>query len=520
MPDDVTVIENGKVATKAAADLSLRDLSVQRRSLPKNDPHSVSPVFWFGNQRTDDREIAKWWSEERERDLDNFLLRQGNDILQGAVSSMVKKFKAMNWVIEGPQRVVNRYQQVLLEAEFWQGWGVLISKTLQDYLSKDKGAFWELLGDGDINGELVGPVLGITHLDSRLCQLTGDIEFPVIYHNSKTERAHRLHVSRVVHMVDMPSPREAMYSVGFCAVSRVIGSSMILLKVNTYKNEKLDDLPEAGLLLLNNVLSEQWNDAKAEYSRDRRNLNQQHWANIMAFFGVDPAQPVTADFTSFSTLPDAFNELETTNLYANIVALAFGVDVREFWPITGGALGSATETQVMHQKARGKGVGDIIAVIERAINWKVLPPSVTFSFDFQNDEEDLLAAEIDQKRTDTIMSMWKPGNLAAGEVTPVSAVEIRQMLADNVSYFEDDFLIVDITLEEEATDSELAKMFGPLISIDRKGNAKRIKQPRKVTIDDAVSIAEQNYRKGSITAEQVAEYALAELTDAKRAENG
>jgi len=308
--------------------------------------------------------------------------------------------------------------------------------------------------------------------------------------------------------------------VGFCAVSRVIGSSQILLKVNTYKNEKLDDLPEAGLLLLNNILPEKWNDATAEYSRERRRLNQQHWTSIMSFFGVDPAQPATADFISFSTLPDSFNELETTNLYANIVALSFGVDVREFWPISGGALGSATETQVMHQKARGKGVGDIIAALERAINWKVLPPSVTFSFDFKDDEEDLLTAQIDKTRTDTIMSMWKPGNASQGEITPVTAVEIRQMLADNVSYFDDDFLIVDITVETEATDEELAKLFGPLVSIDRQGNTKRIKQSRKAIIDDAVSIAEQNYRKGAITAEQVAEYALAELTDVKRAEMG
>ncbi len=33
-------------------------------------------------------------------------------------------------------------------------------------------------------------------------------------------------------------------------------------------------------------------------------------------------------------------------------------------------------------------------------------------------------------------------------------------------------------------------------------------------------MAEDNYRKGMITAEQVAEYALAELTDRKQAEVG
>ena len=55
------------------------------------------------------------------------------------------------------------------------------------------------------------------------------------------------------------------------------------------------------------------------------------------------------------------------------------------------------------------------------------------------------------------------------------------MLADNVSYFDEDFLIVDITEETEATDSELAKAFGSPVSIDRKGHMKRIRQPRNKT---------------------------------------
>jgi hypothetical protein len=145
---------------------------------------------------------------------------------------------------------------------------------------------------------------------------------------------------------------------------------------------------------------------------------------IAKMFGLDPAQPASAELISFANLPEAFNELETTNTYANVLALAFGVDVREFWPITGGSLGTATESLVMHQKARGKGVGEVIGMIERVLNWKVLPDSATFAFDFRDDEEDMLTADIDDKRAGTIMSMWNNGN------TPVREFEIRQMLAN------------------------------------------------------------------------------------------
>lgn len=524
MVENATIIQNGKIEyvtiKQANGDRVAQDLSIQRRALPADERSSVASVFpssvHFGrhHHHHDHGILPPWWSQSRDIALRDFLMRPNNDILQGALSSMNKKFKAMNWVIEGPQRVVNRLQKLLTVSEFWKGWGTLLGKTLTDYNTQDKGGFWELMGSGDPEGP-IETVLGIAHLDAHLCQLTGDIEFPVLFNNPKTENVHKLHTTRVAHFVDMPSPAEGMNDTGFCAISRIAGSSEILLKINKYKNEKLDDLPEAGLLLFNNVLPDKWDDAKGDYNRETRRLGQQHWRNIMTLFGLDPAQPATADLISFSNLPDAFSELESTNIYLNIVALAFGVDTREFWPITGGALGSATETTVMHQKARGKGVGEVISMLERVINWKIMPPSATFAFDFKNDEEDLLQADIDEKRTGTIMSMWQPDGLG-----PVNKFEIRQMLADNVSYFKDDFLEFDATLEESASDTEVAKWYGPLCQIDYKGNIKRISKRTKIKplINDAVGLAAENYRKGMLTASTVAEFALGELIEERIAE--
>jgi hypothetical protein len=523
MSENIAIIRNGKIeyatVKQTNGDSAITDLSIQRRALPLDDKDSIASVFpssfSFGHHshshihHDHHSMLPPWWSETRDRALRHFVYRPNNDILIGAVSSMIKKFKAMNWKIEGPLRVVNRYQKVLTTAEFWQGWSFWLGKTLFDYFTQDKGAFGELIGAGDPNGPIVGPVIGIAHLDAQFCQLTGDIEFPVIFNNPKTNNSHRLHTTRVAHFVDMPSPAEGMNNTGFCGVSRVIGSSEILLKINKYKNEKLNDLPEAGLLLFNNVLPERWNDAKAHYARETRRLGQDHWRNIMTMFGLDPAQPASAELISFANLPEAFNELESTNTYATILALSFGVDVREFWPVTGGALGSATESLVMHQKARGKGVGEVISMIERILNWKVLSDSVTFGFDFTDDEEDQLAAEIDQTKTDTIMSMWQSDGLG-----PVNRFEIRQMLADNVSYFQDDFLEFDATEEEDATDTEIAKMFGPLSEFDYKSQKiSHIRQRKliKPMVEDAMSLAAENYRKGMVTAETVAEFALGEL---------
>lgn len=483
----------------------IRELSIQARA---REEASTAAIWTFN--KFDYSLVAPWWSEQRDRDLRTFWMMEGNDILQGAISSLVKKFKAMSWVLEGPNSRTKERQEVLASAEFGQGWAAMLSKVLLDYMTQDKGGFIELIGEGRLDGPMDGLPLALAHLDAQYCQLTGDVEYPVIFYSTLDGLPHKLHATRVAHLVDMPSPNEAMNDIGFCGVSRVIASSQVLLKLAQYKNEKLSDLPEAGLLLLNNIAPHKWDDVKANHERGRRKLGQELWNNIITLIGMDPASPITAEFLSFANLPDQFDELQSTNIYLNIVALAFGVDPREFWPITEGRLGSGAETTVQHQKAKGKLVGELTSNIERIINWHVLPSSVNFAFDFQDDEEDRTRAEINQLKIESIMKMWVPGETVP---TPVTALEIRQMLADNTDYFLQDFLQVDITDEVELSDTEReAKMYGRRVIIDRHG--REVKRRRAGQKDTTIlQTVEDNYRQGLIDLETLVNYRLGMVAD-------
>lgn len=486
MPDVTEPHTNGNKALDSVAELSL-----QRRV---ESQASGGVYSWWFARFDDGSEISPWWSEQRDRDLRQFVWREGNDILQGAVASMVKWGKTLAWVCEGPDRVVGRFQAVLSESEFGDGWGTLISKVLTDYYTQDKGASIEVIGAGNPDGPIQGPVLGLAHLDAQYVQPTGDSVYPILFNNVKTGTSHKIHTTRVIRLVDMPSPHEQMMGVGFSAVSRVIAASQVLLKLVRYKNEKLSDMPEAGLLVLNNIMPKAWEDVRAKHQRERRKLGQEIWSNIMTLFSIDPAQPATANFVSFATLPDGFNERDATDTYLNILALAFGVDKREFWPEGSSGLGGNREAEVMAQKARGKGKGDIISAIERAINWKVLPQSVNFRFDFRDDEEDKLKAEINDIKVKSIMGMWvKPSDRGAGLFeSPVSRQEIRQILADNVpDYFKQEFLEFDVSNEEELTDTE------------REDKA----------LKDIVSMAEKNYQEGKITRDELIEFKLGTVLD-------
>lgn len=485
MPDDLTITEPQTDHKQAANGTTPAEhLSIQRRAQSHlaAGGGSLPAVWWIGHPNTVSSDVAPWWSERRDRDLRLFVLKPGNDILQGALASMIKKFRAMDWSITGPKRVVNKYQTMLSESEFGQGWPTLLGKGLYDYHTQDKGWFTELIGAGDPDGPLVGPVVGLAHLDAQYCQLTGDPIWPVLFNNAKDNKSHRLHASRVMHITDLPSPVEPMFGVGFCATSRVLASSSVLLKLARYKNEKLDDLPEAGVAIFNNILKDTFDDAEANFSRERRAQGQMIYTNILRLFNLDPAKEASINFTSFANLPDAFNEKEATELYINIVALAFGVDVREFWPMSAGSLGSASESLMQHQKAKGKGIGDLISTIERAINWMVLPPSVEFHFDFQDDEEDEARARINQTKAATITGL----NIATSEGDLFTRAELRQMLAANVDYVPPEFLDAD-TGNDMSDDLELfdtereAKAFkeyyGPVVTIDSRGRLKRV--PRK-----------------------------------------
>ena len=456
---------------KQAEEEQAAKLSIQARAESQPVVDSAPAIWWF--TAAAEGEIADWWCERRDRDLRDFVKQPGNDILAGAVSSMVKKFRAMNWVLEGPERIVKKYQKLLSEAEFGKGWTTLLSKTIEDYLTADKGAFWEIIGAGKPDGPLTGPVVGIAHLDSAQCALTGDLTYPVLFRDPKDGKTHKLHTTRVVHLVDMESPIQGMNGIGFCAVSRVVAASQVLLKLAQYKNEKLSDLPEAGLLILSNIPKHQYDDARAMYQRERRRLGEELWAPVMTLFSLDPTQKATADFVSFASLPDAFNERESTDIYVNVVALAFGVDVREFWPMSAGPLGTATETLVQHQKARGKGIGDLVGTIERALNWAVLPGGVSFRFDFQNDDEDEQTARITDSKAKTIIMLWAQGQDPAGGDPVVSREEVRQMLADEVSYFNPEWLSpMEEDEEGEATDTEREEKSsrdGPTVKVNRYG---------------------------------------------------
>lgn len=369
-------------------------LSIQGRTTLKPNQDIGGLIFEIGSRNPKD--IAfKWPGSKRDQWLRLFVHQEGNEIVQGVIAGILAKLSGLSWEISGT-RGVHHFQNVLQDAEFGAGFAVLLAKTMQDFYSSDAGAFWEIIGSetrsSQLNGPLVAPVTGIAHLDSNRCYLTGNDEYPVVWCDPVDGNQHRLHWTRVHRLTDMPSPDVLHRGYGFCAASRLISSATFMQKLATHKLEAVDEQLAPGLLTISGSRVS-LKDAQKDYEEERANLGLNYLKPIMTLESIDPEKPINAEFIPFSELPKWFQEKDQYETYARLVALAFGIDFQDVWPI-GGSLGSGQQSEVLHQKGKGKSLKQVIKLLERAINQHILPPNLEFKFvspdlDEENDRADL-----------------------------------------------------------------------------------------------------------------------------------
>ncbi len=397
-----------------------------------------------------------YWSRARDAWLRAFVTKPGNDLLAGTMATVAAKVATTGWVLEGPERTANKYRRVLVQlSDFGAGWSGYIQRWVWDYLGQDAGGWSERIRMGR---QGVGASIGFANLDNARIQITGDpmnpIRFTPISFDGKDADEVLMHHSQVMHLVDSPTPNALRRGVGFCAVSRALMTAQILLDITTYERERLSDLPPAGLLMLNNMTSKQWEDVEKRYEMRQQQDGNKVWRSILTVFGLDPAVPMQAELLSFSQLPDNFDKRTATELAVYAFALAFRIDPREIWPVSAGPMGTATEANIQHIKAKAKGAGLIMTDIERLLNQELsLPPTLTFRFDFQDAEEDLQSAEIADMKAQFLRRLTEP--LGQSEEGILSRDEARQWLVTEGLF--DEEALMTFTPDESASDVKEAK---------------------------------------------------------------
>lgn len=382
---------------------------------------NVAAGFYSGLVRSMGKnELPGYGSPSRDYVLSCFW--QEEPILAGAIYSMAAKMSSLSWSITGKKNKAVPFAEILWSAGSSSGydWGGFISPSVQDFYTTDRGTVWE-------TPRVDGRISELGHIDSLCCAPTGIYNKPIYYYSSVTGQEIWFKPEDVIHFSSLPSGREMQFGNGFCAVSRVHKSAQLLLGLHKYDSEKLSNLPPEGVAAISGLTQDEFQDALALWQAAREKNKSLTFPQVLWLLGSQIGSDVKVQLTPFSQMPESFTREVVVNQYMNIVALGFGVDVREFWPVTSGALGSASESDLQHMKAKGKGVAEFTSSVERRLNDEFAETDeAEFQFDVQDAGEDQTAATIAKTWIDAFMPLatgqpsqggGKPGGGAKGVLT-------------------------------------------------------------------------------------------------------
>lgn len=352
--------------------------------------------------------VSAWWSELRDSNLRDFV--KGSDPLSGTVNTLRDMMiaipvhvRAKDQSIKAHVRQANLLTETLMNKTESRGntastgWGYGFGGFVQDYLEQDNGAVFAIEGPGRPDKELIGLPTKLIHLDAGRCQRTGHREYPIIYNDINGKR-YKLHFTRILSMSSMASSIQEMFGVGFCSVSRCINNVQVLMDIARYKQEKLGSRPRRALIVAEGAIQKEVDAIAAQLGASSEQMNNMGLTKYSLVPVVGSKGPLS--ILDLASLPDGFDELQSTQLGIAAIALAFGVDMRQLAYAFGVAGQTKADAEVQHLKMQGKGPGAILREVERQFNAKVLPPHLYLEFDHQDDGQDKQQAEINRTRAE------------------------------------------------------------------------------------------------------------------------
>lgn len=333
---------------------------------------------------------------------------------QGATYSMSAFAKSLNLKLTQGGTVTKNYAQDIINyCENGRGARSLIQKSAYDLFTTDNGFFWELVGSGKPDKPLKGKLLPpyVLHMDSLHCWRTLDEEFPVVYVNPIDGTYHYMHYTRVLFRSSNEQPDELARGIGFCAASRILRYTQKMRDILVYQHEKVagNFTRALGLLKGMNAFELSQADTQAREAAMSSGFARYRGIPFLGKAGMD----IDAKIVDLASIGDGFDPETEKRDYVFCLALAYGVDAREFYPATtsGATKGDAS---IQDMKTQDKGKGDIIETFESA--WRdVFPDTLEIEYDNPNDERDKMHADINAVHVTYFMSLKSTSIIDADE---------------------------------------------------------------------------------------------------------
>ena len=341
-------------------------------------------------------------------------------------------------------RKAKKFQELFLYADGRTvGWVSFLSKHLRDFLCSNNGAFVEIVRANKSHGS---EIIGIRHLDSARCSRTGDPDIPLLYRDRKN-KVHELKNYQCMLFSDMPDPSEMYYGVGLCAAARSYPAIYKLATMEWYLREKVGGLRPLAIYIVNGLLQQQVEGAvKAAQEQTVAKGLAAYMGAVMVGIPGDKSPEVAT--IPLAELPDRFDRKEEFDIAILTYANNLGLDPQELQPLSGSSLGTGAQSQVLHDKAMGKGLAAWQQQWTHQVNELILPETVIWQF-IEKDIRDMKAhADYEKVKVETAKAAVEGGILM-----PEQAVQV--LVDDDILPRE--FLPKDATGEVTLTDPDKLK---------------------------------------------------------------
>lgn len=338
-------------------------------------PLSYSLGYNGYNNTTPPPNPPPYWSQSRDAVLRSMV--HFEPMWAASVHIAITKLVTQAWQVTSsvPLRA-KRAQDILLNfGGKRNGWVTSLSKGLRDFLNTDNGQFIEIVRTGKSPGHRI---VGLMPLDSCRCTRTGDPQYPVIYRD-RLGKYHALKDYQVMMMSDMPDPGDTYFGVGLSATARAYTEIWKLMMITWYINEKVSGMQPLEIHIVNGLIGTQLEDA-VESAKQK-----QVGKGVVSYMGaviVSNPSTVPPEIVSIplAELPDRFNRKEEFDIALLTYANCLGLDPQDLQPLSSQALGSGSQSQILEEKSKGKGVAAWRQDFTHQLNMYVLDDITEFIF--------------------------------------------------------------------------------------------------------------------------------------------
>lgn len=335
---------------------------------------------------------------------------------RAALNIATAKFATMGWEVESDMPTIRkRYQQIIVNSEAvgQVGWSRFSRAFVRTFLCT-KAAIVEIARESHSMGSRI---VGLHHLDPMRCLLTNDPDTPVIY-QSLDGKWHEMKWWQVGVFSDMPDVTETNGGAGICAAEGAYQHIRKLAAIEQYFLDKVTGRRALSLQLVSGMSINQIDEAVSTAKTDAlRKGWVQYMGNVIV--ATNRNEPVTNVTIDLASVPDGFDRKQEFDIALLAYADNVGLDPQDLQPLTGQALGTGAQSQVLDEKSKGRGLKLLAEDLAKWFNEFVLPDSVQFSWYSKDLRDEKAQAENMKLRAEWGEKMVDKGILTSDQVTNI-----------------------------------------------------------------------------------------------------